>query len=86
MRLKLVLKLSYHSPEATWNDLEIAGLFLTACLTNAVASLLLEQVIKNGRCHEFISCGKIQTIFSYDYAALIVPTELIFTFPCDAMY
>ena len=55
MRLKLVLKLSYHSREADWNDLEIAGLFLTACLTNAVASLLLEQVIKNGRCHAFIS-------------------------------
>ena len=55
MRLKLVLKLSYHSREAAWNDLEIAGLFLIAGLTNAVASLLLEQVIKNGRCHEFIS-------------------------------
>ena len=49
MRLKLVLKLSYHSPEATWNDLEIVGLILIACLTNAVASLLLEQVIKNCR-------------------------------------
>ncbi len=55
MRLKLVLKLSYHLPEATWNDLEIAGLFLTARLTNAVASLLLEQVIKNSRYDAFIS-------------------------------
>ena len=55
MRLKLAVMLSYHSPEATWNDLEIAGLFLTACLTNAVASLRLEQVIKNGRCRAFIS-------------------------------
>jgi hypothetical protein len=48
MRLKILLRLSYHSREATWNDLETAGLFLNSCLRNAVASLLLEQVIKNG--------------------------------------
>jgi hypothetical protein len=41
-RLKLVLKLSYHSPEAAWIYLEIAGLFFNADLMNAVASLLLE--------------------------------------------
>ncbi len=42
MRLKLLLRISYQSAEAAWNDLEIAGLFLIAGLTNAVASLLLE--------------------------------------------
>ena len=49
MRLKLVPKLSYDSHEAAWIYLEIAELFLNSCLRNAVASLLLEQVIKNGR-------------------------------------
>ncbi len=55
MRLKLLLRISYQSAEAAWNDLEIAGLFLIAGLTNAVASLLLEQVIKNSRYDAFIS-------------------------------
>ncbi len=55
MRLKLLIRQSYDTREATWNDLEIAGLFLIAGLTNAVASLLLEQVIKNNRYDAFIS-------------------------------
>jgi hypothetical protein len=36
------MRLSYHSPEAAWIYLEIAGLFLISGLMNAVASLLLE--------------------------------------------